>query len=74
MEILDFEFGFMKESELDDLQKISFISKIFYLFSLQDWKNQLWMIDDYYKRYQNIFSELLKIDILDEIKFYFYLG
>ena len=50
----------MKESELDGLQKSTLAGKIFYAFSLQDWKAQLRLIDSCYNGHQNMVPELLK--------------
>ena len=67
MEAFDFAFGPMKEPELDGLRKLTLTSKSFHLFSLQDWKSQLRLIDGCYKGHQNMVSELLKVSAPDEI-------
>ena len=67
MEAFDFAFGPMKEPELDGLRKLTFTGKIFHVFSLQDWKSQLRLIDGCYKGRQNMVSELLKVGTPDEI-------
>ena len=50
IEIFDFIFDLMKDSELDALGKEIFPDKIFYIFNLQDEKNQLRLIDSYSHR------------------------
>ena len=67
MEAFDFAFGPMKEPELDGLRKLRFTGKIFHVFSPQDWKSQLRLIDGCYKGRQNMVSELLKVGAPDEI-------
>ena len=37
------------------------------VFSLQNWKSQLWLIDGRYKGHQNMVSELLKVGAPDDI-------
>ena len=49
MEAFDFAFGPMKEPELDGLRKLTLTGKVFHVFSLQDWKSQLRLIDGCYK-------------------------
>ena len=56
-----------KEPELDGLRKLTLTGNIFHVFSLQDWKSQLQLIDGCYKRHQNMVSELLKVGAPDEI-------
>ena len=56
MEAFDFAFGPMKEPELDGLQKLTLTGKIFHVFSLQNWKSQLRLIDGCYKGHQNMVS------------------
>ena len=67
MEAFDFAFGPMKELELDGLRKLTLTGKIFHVFSLQDWKGQLRLIDGSYNGHQNMVSELLKVGAPDEI-------
>ena len=67
MEACDFAFGPIKEPELDGLRKLTLTGKIFHVFSPQDWKSQLRLIDDCYKRHQNMVSELLKVGAPDKI-------
>ena len=67
IEAFEFAFGPMKEPELDGLQKSTLTGKIFYAFSLQDWKTQLRLIDGCYNGHQNMVPELLKVGAPDEI-------
>ena len=67
MEAFVFAFGLMKESELDGLRKMTLSNKAFYIFSFQDWKNQLQLIDRSCNGHQNMVSELLKLGAPDEI-------
>ena len=71
LEAFDFAFGPMKEPELDGLRKLTLTGKIFHVFSLQDWKSQLRLIDGCYEGHQNMVSELLKVGAPDEISFLF---
>ena len=74
MEAFDVAFGPMKEPELDGLRKLTLTGKIFHVFSLQDWKGQLRLIDGCYKGHQNMVSELLKVGAPDEISPCLHLG
>ena len=67
MEAFVFAFDPMKESELDGLRKMTLSSKGFYMFSLQDWKNQLQLIARCCNGHQNMESELLKLGAPGEI-------
>ena len=67
MEAFDFAFGPMKEPELDGLRKLTLTGKISHVFSLQDWKSQLRLIDGCYNGHQNMVSELSKVGAPDEI-------
>ena len=67
MEAFDFALGPMKEPELDGLRKLTLTGKIFHVFSFQDWKSQLRLIEGCYKGHQNMVSELLKVGAPDEI-------
>ena len=67
MKAFDFAFGPLKESELHGLRKLTLTGKIFHVFSLQDWKSQLQLIDGCYKGHQNMVPELLKVGAPDEI-------
>ena len=71
MEAFDFAFGPMKEPELDGLRKLTLTGKNFHVFSLQDWKSQLQLIDGCYKGHQNMVSELLRVGVPDEISLLF---
>ena len=71
MKAFDFAFGPMKEPELHGLRKLTLTGKIFHVFSLQDWKSQLRLIDGCYKGHQNMVSELLKVGAPDEISPFF---
>ena len=70
MEAFDFAFGPMKEPELDGLRKLTLTGKIFHVFSLQDWKSQLGLIDGCYAGHQNMVSELLRVGAPDEISLF----
>ena len=67
MGAFDFAFGPMKEPELDGLRRLTLTGKIFHVFSFQDRKSQLPLIDGCYKGHQNMVSELLKVGAPDEI-------
>ena len=67
MEAFDFAFGPLKEPELDGLRKLTLTGKIFHVFSLQDWKSQLRLIDGCCNGHQNMVSELLKVGAPEEI-------
>ena len=49
------------------MRKLTLTGKIFHVFSLQDWKRQLRLIDGCYNGRQNMVSELLKVGAPDEI-------
>ena len=67
IEAFDFAFGPMKEPEVDGLRKLTLTGKIFHVFSLQDWKSQLRLIDGCCNGHKNVVSELLKVGAPDEI-------
>ena len=59
--------GPMKEPELDGLRKLTLTGKTVHVFSLQDSKSQLRLIDGCYNGHHNMVSELLKVGAPDEI-------
>ena len=67
MEAFDFAFGPMKEYDLDVLRTLTLTGKVFQVFSLQEWKSQLRLIDGCYKGHKNLVSEFLKVGAPDEI-------
>ena len=67
MEAFDFAFGPMKEYDLDVLRTLTLTGKVFQVFSLQEWKSQLRLIDGCYNCNKNLVSELLKVGAPDEI-------
>ena len=67
MEAFDFAFGPMKEYDLDVLRTLTLTGKVFQVFSLQEWKSQLRLIDGCYNGHKNLVSELLKVGAPDEI-------
>ena len=67
MEAFDFAFGPMKEYDLDVLRTLTLTGKVFQVFSLQEWKIQLRLIDGCYNGHKNPVSEFLKVGAPDEI-------
>ena len=63
MEAFDFAFGPMKEYDLDVLRTLTLTGKVFQVFSLQEWKSQLRLIDGCYSGHENLVSELLKVGV-----------
>ena len=56
----------MKEYDFDILRLLTLIGKVFQIFSFQECKNQLRLIDSYYNGYKNLISEFLKVGASDE--------
>ena len=67
MEAFDFAFGPMKENDLDALRTLTLKGKAFHVFSFQQWKSQLQLIEGCYRGQKNVVSELLNVGAPDEI-------
>ena len=67
MEAFDVAFGPVKEYDLDVLHTLTLTGKVFQVFSLQEWKSQLRLIDGCYNGHINLASELLMVGTPDEI-------